>query len=98
MCHLTGQVGESLSAAKRRKRRNERGVNYGGYYELCDVVRETGLAIHRCHKHGHVEKGYEKAMAALRTLWPSRMVWSRLVNCLPRTEVLVQRLSRQAET
>jgi hypothetical protein len=66
--------------------------------KLCDVVRETGLAIHRCHKHGHLEKVYEKAMAALRTLWPSRMVWPRLVNCLPRTAVSVQRLRRQAET
>lgn len=24
---------------------------------LCDVVRETGFAIHRYHKHGHLEKG-----------------------------------------
>ena len=24
--------------------------------ELCDVVRETGFAIHRYHKHGHLEK------------------------------------------
>ena len=24
--------------------------------ELCDVVRETAFAIHRYHKHGHLEK------------------------------------------
>ena len=30
---------------------------------LCDVVRETGFAIHRCHKHGHLEKVYENALA-----------------------------------
>jgi GxxExxY protein len=31
--------------------------------ELCDVVRETGYAIHRYHRHGHLEKVYEKALA-----------------------------------
>ncbi|HQL77851.1 MAG TPA: GxxExxY protein [Verrucomicrobiota bacterium] len=31
--------------------------------ELCDVVRETAFAIHRCHKHGHLEKVYENALA-----------------------------------
>jgi uncharacterized protein (UPF0371 family) len=30
---------------------------------LCDVVRETGFAIHRYHKHGHLEKVYENALA-----------------------------------
>lgn len=24
--------------------------------QLCDVVRETSFAIHRYHRHGHVEK------------------------------------------
>jgi hypothetical protein len=24
--------------------------------KLCDVVRETGFAIHRYQKHGHLEK------------------------------------------
>lgn len=28
--------------------------------ELCDLVRETSFAIHRFHRHGHVEKIYEK--------------------------------------
>ena len=31
--------------------------------DLCDVVRETGFAIHRYHKHGHLEKVYENALA-----------------------------------
>jgi GxxExxY protein len=31
--------------------------------ELCDVVRDTGFAIHRYHKHGHLEKVYENALA-----------------------------------
>ena len=31
--------------------------------ELRDVVRETGFAIHRYHRHGHLEKVYENALA-----------------------------------
>jgi len=31
--------------------------------KLCDVVRETGFAIHRYHKHGHLENVYENALA-----------------------------------
>jgi GxxExxY protein len=31
--------------------------------KLCDVVRETGFAIHCYHKHGHLEKVYENALA-----------------------------------
>lgn len=31
--------------------------------KLCDVVRETGFAIHRYHKHGHLEKVYENVLA-----------------------------------
>jgi GxxExxY protein len=31
--------------------------------DLCDFLRETAFAIHRCHKHGHLEKFYENALA-----------------------------------
>ncbi|MDD5262837.1 MAG: GxxExxY protein [Methylacidiphilales bacterium] len=31
--------------------------------ELCDVVRATAFAIHCYHKHGHLEKVYENALA-----------------------------------
>lgn len=31
--------------------------------QLCDFVRETGFAIHRYHRHGHLEKIYENALA-----------------------------------
>ena len=31
--------------------------------KLCDVVRETGFAIRRYHKHGHLEKVHENALA-----------------------------------
>ena len=30
--------------------------------QLCDVVRETAFAIHRYHRHGHLEKIYENAL------------------------------------
>jgi GxxExxY protein len=30
--------------------------------QLCDLVRETSFAIHRYHRHGHVEKIYENAL------------------------------------
>ena len=31
--------------------------------KLCDRIRETGYAIHRYHKHGHLEKVYENSLA-----------------------------------
>ena len=31
--------------------------------QLCDDVRETAYAIHCYHKHGHLEKVYENALA-----------------------------------
>ena len=30
--------------------------------QLCDIIRETGYAIHRYHRNGHVEKIYENAL------------------------------------
>ena len=30
--------------------------------QLCDVIRETSFAIHRYHRHGHLEKIYENAL------------------------------------
>ena len=30
--------------------------------ELCDLVRQTGYAIHVYHGHGHLEKVYENAL------------------------------------
>ncbi|MEI6106364.1 MAG: GxxExxY protein [Opitutae bacterium] len=29
---------------------------------LCDLVRETSFAVHRYHRHGHLEKIYENAL------------------------------------
>ena len=31
--------------------------------QLCDVIRETGFAIHRYHRHGHLENVYENALS-----------------------------------
>jgi GxxExxY protein len=31
--------------------------------QLCDLVRETSFAIHCYHRHGHLEKIYENALA-----------------------------------
>jgi len=31
--------------------------------KIADVIRETSFAIHRYHKHGHLEKVYENALA-----------------------------------
>ena len=31
--------------------------------ELCDFVRETAFSIHCYHRHGHLEKVYENALA-----------------------------------
>jgi len=31
--------------------------------QLCDVIRETGFAIHRYHRNAHLEKIYENALA-----------------------------------
>ncbi len=31
-------------------------------FELCDLVRETGFAIHQYHGYGHIEKIYENAL------------------------------------
>jgi GxxExxY protein len=30
--------------------------------QLCDVIRETGFAIHRYHRNGHLEKIYVNAL------------------------------------
>lgn len=30
---------------------------------LCDIVRETGFAIHKYHRNGHLGKVYENALA-----------------------------------
>jgi GxxExxY protein len=38
-------------------------VNCETINHLCDLVRETSFAIHCYHRHGHLEKVYENALA-----------------------------------
>ncbi|HTT57165.1 MAG TPA: GxxExxY protein [Opitutaceae bacterium] len=38
-------------------------MKYTDINQLCDVVRETSFAIHHYHRHGHLEKIYENALA-----------------------------------
>ena len=38
-------------------------MNHDEMNRLCDTVRETSFAIHKFHRHGHLEKIYENALA-----------------------------------
>ena len=37
-------------------------MNTEDIFKLCDLVRETGFAIHRYHRNGHLEKIYQNAL------------------------------------
>jgi GxxExxY protein len=37
-------------------------MNAEDIFKLCDLVRETGFAIHRYHRNGHLEKVYQNAL------------------------------------
>ncbi|MDX6766611.1 MAG: GxxExxY protein [Candidatus Methylacidiphilales bacterium] len=37
-------------------------MNNPSIFELCDTIRETSFAIHKYHRHGHLEKIYENAL------------------------------------
>ena len=32
-------------------------------FKMCDTIRETAYSIHKFHRHGHLEKVYENALA-----------------------------------
>jgi GxxExxY protein len=71
MCHLTGQVEKASLPRKSAKDAKREESIMEDIVKLCDVVRETGFAIHRYQKHGHLEKVYENALAhRLRKLGP----------------------------
>ncbi len=38
-------------------------MNQDQVLQLCAIIRELALAIHRYHRHGHLEKIYENALA-----------------------------------
>lgn len=37
-------------------------MRWSSMNQLCDIVRETSFAIHKYHRHGHLEKIYENAL------------------------------------
>ncbi len=41
----------------------ENGRERDRIFKLCDVIRETSFSIHKFHRHGHLEKIYENALA-----------------------------------
>jgi|ERR1017187_2885959 hypothetical protein len=51
-----------LCREKAQKTQN-RGINYGRHYAVVRRGPGEGFAIHRYHKHGHLEKVYENALA-----------------------------------
>jgi len=70
-CHNRGQ-----RAQRKQKRFLELGEGFVQFFwrigrvvimrsvfELCDLIRETAFAIHAYHRHGHLEKVYENALA-----------------------------------
>jgi uncharacterized protein (UPF0371 family) len=63
LCHLTAQVGETILPRKGAKDAKRKESIMEDIMRLCDVIRETGFAIHCYHKHGHLEKVYENALA-----------------------------------
>lgn len=45
-----------------KPQKGNRAMQWSSMNELCDVVRETSFAIHKYHRHGHLEKVYENAL------------------------------------
>lgn len=56
---MAGRLEQAFFAAKKHKNRKKM---KDSVFQLCDIVRETGYAIHCYHRHGHVEKIYENAL------------------------------------
>ena len=52
---------KGLIATKRRK--GHKMKSKSEIFRLCDLVRETGFALHRYLRHGHLEKVYENGLA-----------------------------------
>ena len=50
-------------AAKRRRNRKMGLIKRDKIFEICDVIRETGFALHQYLRHGHLEKVYENGLA-----------------------------------
>lgn len=61
--HPTGRLGKGICREKAQDAQSQITRNMKDIMELCDVVRETAFAIHRYHRHGHLEKVYENAVS-----------------------------------
>ncbi|MDY3554640.1 GxxExxY protein [Gemmata sp. JC717] len=55
------QKAEDERAQKKTKREVEMKA-WSNVFELCDIIRETGYAIHAFLRNGHLEKVYENAL------------------------------------
>ena len=59
-------LGWDIMTDRYRFKRNQYKAKIGGMmkdyvFTLADAIRETSFAIHRYHRHGHLEKVYENA-------------------------------------
>jgi len=45
-----------------KPQKGEHAMLWNSMNQLCDIVRETSFAIHKYHRHGHLEKIYENAL------------------------------------
>jgi GxxExxY protein len=56
-------MGPNQQPQKGARNHKNKPMKFTHINQLCDIVRETCFAIHRFHRHGHVEKIYENALA-----------------------------------
>jgi GxxExxY protein len=54
---------DQFLATKKHKNPQNEAMKFEHINLLCDTVRETSFAIHCFHRHGHLEKIYENALA-----------------------------------
>lgn len=52
-----------LIAAKSHKKHKIKSMDDNNIMKLCDEIRQTSYSIHCYHRHGHLEKVYENALA-----------------------------------
>jgi GxxExxY protein len=60
---MVWELKKKKNSHKRHKKHKKNKIMDDKITKLCDVIRETSFAIHCYHKHGHIEKVYENALA-----------------------------------
>jgi GxxExxY protein len=60
-CQLLHQTFGGHKKARKTTKRSR--MKFDHINQLCDLVRVTSFAVHRFHRHGHLEKIYENALA-----------------------------------